>query len=191
MRSPPVGLAAHGLLEPYSACARSGPPLRCSIVVCCRRSTCLTPSILGACRMGRWPPLLLILCALIGSASAVRFRIHETNLEKTRTSPIYRAHLRAGYELLNAWLVNQKLSGVRWTENVKHTNQILADFIQEMHDNKSTKLWLVRHALRWLRWRMHVCSKPPSRPNGLVLRSVPARAGRRHHHLLDMHGVWR
>ena len=83
----------------------------------------------------------------MSGTSATKLRISETALEQTRTSPIYRSRLRAGWDLLRSWLTTKQLSSLEWTKNVHHKNQILAEFVQEMHDGKSTKLWIVRHAL--------------------------------------------
>ena len=98
-------------------------------------------------RLGRGRPVVLLLLNLFVSSHAGKIRIVETRLEQTRTSPIYRARLRAGWELLESWLLTKKLSSVDWTRDLKYTNQILADFVQDMHDSQDVKLWIVRHAL--------------------------------------------
>ena len=91
--------------------------------------------------------VILFLNVAVSGTSATKLRISETALEQTRTSPIYRSRLRAGWDLLRSWLTTKQLSSLEWTKNVHHTNQILAEFVQEMHDGNDTKSWIVRRAL--------------------------------------------
>ena len=90
--------------------------------------------------------------------------LQEAPLEATRTSQVYRARLLAGSKLLNRWLQMESLDTSQWWEERQQANQVLANFVQDMHNKRLAKPWLVRHALLAAQYQHHQLRHHIQRP---------------------------
>lgn len=66
-------------------------------------------------------------------------------LEEQRTSVVYRRRLEQGWNLFVPWVHRRSLPSA-WHEDTRLANEVLAQFVQEMHDGK-VPCWLVRHSV--------------------------------------------
>jgi len=83
-------------------------------------------------------------------------------LEEQRTSAVYRHRLEQGWRLFVPRMHRNKLPQ-EWHEDIRFANEVLAQFVQEMHDGK-LPCWLVRHSVLAVQTFHHHLRMKISRP---------------------------